>query len=222
MVKRKKAPDGTSASAGSHGRVGVRVPGVNTRDKIVDIATEFLKEEGYEDFGVREIARRAGIAPGNLGYYFPNKYTLLREIFQRQVESISDNMQALLDQVDGETEPTLVIIDLLIGVFYDSNEIFPQWWTIWALAPYDKQLKSILDEVYVTFTTALVAAIIKTHPDFDKRCAMRMARMITALLDGASVQAHVGQTNDRRRVELKRDVRACIAALLEVPKKRDL
>ncbi len=216
MAKRKKAPDVTPASAVRHGRHGVRALGVSTRDKIVDTATEFLKEEGYDDFGVREIARRAGIAPGNLGYYFPNKYTLLREVFRRQVGSLSDDMQALLDQAAGQSELTLVVIDLLMSLFYESNEVFPLWWTIWALSPYDEELKRILDEVYVTFTAALVAAIGKTHPNLDKRRTKRMARVITALLDGASVQAHVGQTSSRRRAELKRDIRVWIAAILEI------
>jgi len=61
---------------------GVSVPAASARDQIVRAAAESLLETGYAGTSVRSIASRAGVAIGNLQYYFPTKSELLVEAWR--------------------------------------------------------------------------------------------------------------------------------------------
>ncbi len=59
----------------------------DTRQRILEQARALFNAEGLHGVGVREVARAAGIAPGNLGYHFPTKddlvAALVLELHQR-------------------------------------------------------------------------------------------------------------------------------------------
>src|SRR6266513_1455920 len=63
----------------------------STRDQIIHAAAESLLENGYSGTSVRAIASRAGVAIGNLQYWFPTKSELLG------VESLWDSLRRLGD-----------------------------------------------------------------------------------------------------------------------------
>ncbi|HEU4537053.1 MAG TPA: TetR family transcriptional regulator, partial [Polyangiaceae bacterium] len=48
-----------------------------TRQKILDTARALFNERGLYRVGVRDVARAAGISPGNLGYHFPTRDDLV-------------------------------------------------------------------------------------------------------------------------------------------------
>jgi len=57
-------------------------PGLSARELIVRAAADSLLENGYAGTSVRAIASRAGVAIGNLQYYFPTKSELLVEAWR--------------------------------------------------------------------------------------------------------------------------------------------
>ena len=71
---------------------GYAVAEESARDQIVRAAAESLLENGYAATSVRTIAARAGVAIGNLQYYFPTKSELLVEAWRfltaRSVEEL--------------------------------------------------------------------------------------------------------------------------------------
>ena len=50
----------------------------STRDQIIHAAADSLLENGYSGTSVRSIASKAGVAIGNLQYYFPTTQAGLR------------------------------------------------------------------------------------------------------------------------------------------------
>src|SRR5229473_1292942 len=64
----------------------------STRDQIIHAAAESLLENGYSGTSVRSIASKAGVAIGNLQYWFPTKSELLveawRHLTARSVEEL--------------------------------------------------------------------------------------------------------------------------------------
>src|SRR2546430_17562561 len=54
----------------------------STRDQIIHAAADSLLENGYSGTSVRAIASRAGVAIGNLQYWFPTKSELLVEAWR--------------------------------------------------------------------------------------------------------------------------------------------
>src|SRR4030081_533421 len=76
----------------------------STRDQIIHAAAESLLESGYAGTSVRSIASRAGVAIGNLQYYFPTKSELLVEAWRyltaRSVEELRNALNRLTDPVE--------------------------------------------------------------------------------------------------------------------------
>src|ERR1700730_13033691 len=74
------------------------------REQIVRAAAESLLESGYAGTSVRAIASRAGVAIGNLQYYFPTKSELLVEAWRyltaRSVEELRNALNRLTDPVE--------------------------------------------------------------------------------------------------------------------------
>jgi AcrR family transcriptional regulator len=58
----------------------------DTKRKLVDAAEDLIRERGYDDTTVTEIARRAGVVPSLINTYFNGKAGLLYAIIQRHNE----------------------------------------------------------------------------------------------------------------------------------------
>src|SRR5438477_12153563 len=78
--------------------------GLSAREQIVRAAAESLLENGYAGTSVRSIASRAGVAIGNLQYYFPTKSELLVEAWRyltgRSVEQLRQALNRLTDPLE--------------------------------------------------------------------------------------------------------------------------
>lgn len=70
------------------------------RERICDCAKRLFEREGYEQVSMRQIAAEAGIAVGNLTYYFSKKEDLLKERLNDIQETFSESIQ--LFEIDPE------------------------------------------------------------------------------------------------------------------------
>ena len=57
-----------------------------TRDSIITTAYDLFREKGYAKASLSELARRIGMDPSSLYYYFPSKEALLAEIFNPETD----------------------------------------------------------------------------------------------------------------------------------------
>lgn len=77
----------------------VRAPHADSRLPLVlDEAARLFRTKGYESTSVREIAKAAGMLPGSLYCHFATKEELLRAVYIRGVEQISDAAQSAADR----------------------------------------------------------------------------------------------------------------------------
>lgn len=63
-----------------------------TVDAIVTACARILIEEGYEKLSTNQISRRAGVSPGTLYQYFPNKESIIAAL----IDSIADESRKRL------------------------------------------------------------------------------------------------------------------------------
>ena len=89
----------------------MRADAQRNRERIVEVAREVFREQGY-DASLDEVARRAGVGAGTLYRHFPQRENLLDAI-----------MQSWVDRVDEATEKSLAFEgtprDLLLGWFQE-------------------------------------------------------------------------------------------------------
>jgi len=84
------------------------------RDLIVRAAADSLLENGYAGTSVRSIASRAGVAIGNLQYYFPTKSELLIEAWRHLTERSVEELRASLNQL---TDPIWVVESGIVSIW---------------------------------------------------------------------------------------------------------
>ncbi len=56
---------------------------MSTRGNILEIGLTLFNEKGYQNVGVRDIARELKISPGNLSYHFPRKEIILAALLDQ-------------------------------------------------------------------------------------------------------------------------------------------
>src|SRR5260370_16817885 len=76
----------------------------STRDQIIHAAAESLLENGYSGTSVRSIASKAGVAIGNLQYWFPTKPELLGEAWRYLTAHPVEELRAALNQLTNPLE----------------------------------------------------------------------------------------------------------------------
>lgn len=69
-------------------------------DRIVEAAREVLVTDGYDRLTTNRVADRAGVSPGSLYQYFPDKATIVEEVSERYVGRLAEDVvAALVDHV---------------------------------------------------------------------------------------------------------------------------
>jgi len=71
--------------------------GERTRERILDVALDLFRRQGYEATTMRMIATEAGVALGNSYYYFPSKDHLVQAFYARMHADLVDACQGVLD-----------------------------------------------------------------------------------------------------------------------------
>ncbi|HET9050271.1 MAG TPA: TetR family transcriptional regulator [Candidatus Dormibacteraeota bacterium] len=70
--------------------------GERTRQRILDVALDLFRTQGYESTTMRAIAEAAGVAVGNTYYYFPSKDHLVQAFYERMhVERVTRSREEL-------------------------------------------------------------------------------------------------------------------------------
>lgn len=78
------------------------------RERLLDAATELAVERGFDAAGLREIARRAGVSPGMIAYYFGDRQGLYEAIFERIFSRMSERAEAVMDDLSLSSEDRIV------------------------------------------------------------------------------------------------------------------
>ena len=77
-------------------------------ERIVAAGRSVLVDDGYDAFSTNRVAAEAGISPGSLYQYFPDKAAILDVVVDRYWERVADGVAASLsDRITG-IGPTLV------------------------------------------------------------------------------------------------------------------
>ncbi len=67
-----------------------------TRDRIVDVALDLFRRQGFEQTTMREIAAKAGVSLGSAYYYFESKEDLVMAFYERAMEAMAPRIEAAL------------------------------------------------------------------------------------------------------------------------------
>lgn len=77
-------------------------------ERIVAAGRTVLVERGYDAFSTNRVATVAGVSPGSLYQYFPDKAAILEVVIDRYWEEVADRVAASLADRIGEFGPAMV------------------------------------------------------------------------------------------------------------------
>lgn len=84
-----------------------------TREKLIDAAMDLFAYQGYSGTGLAQIARKAGVLPGSLYYFFPTKEDLLHATLEKRKVLLRPEV---LDPIwDRNDDPVERVFGLLAG-----------------------------------------------------------------------------------------------------------
>jgi AcrR family transcriptional regulator len=102
-----------------------RTQGLETREKILDVALELFTDSGYDKTSLRDIAERLGITKAALYYYFERKEDILLELHLR-LHTVGHQILAEIEAIeDGPARAAAwpAMIDRLIDVMSDNRDL---------------------------------------------------------------------------------------------------
>jgi AcrR family transcriptional regulator len=162
---------------------GVESEPVSPRDLIVKAAAESLLENGYAGTTVRTIAGRAGVAIGNLQYYFPTKSELLVEAWRYLTAQSVEQLRQTLNRL---TDP-LEVLEIGVEAIWDSlrrlGDIQLAAFDLLVQAPRSERLRAYLPELFTRYREVIQEQLDRLERDGRVRLMVPREVLVPLLLN---------------------------------------
>lgn len=180
--------------------------GKQREERVLRAAAQAIAELGYRNVRVTDIAERADMTPGHVTYYFPSKNELLLLAIRRSEEQLADEARAGLAEIE---DPWLRLRQLIALSAADGvqDEGWALWLQVWANGMVDDAVSVEHRQLDLRWFEILVEVIEygRDRGAFHVDDVADAAEMISALIDGLSIQVTVGSG----RVDRERALRLC-------------
>jgi AcrR family transcriptional regulator len=153
-------------------------------EAILEAAKNVLVDDGFAAMSLREVAKRAGITVGNVGYYFPTKDSLLaalaEHIFDRWDARFRRHLPSGL--ADGQA-----IFAHSIRFMIEENKR-PKTKSLllemWAMANRSRAIRRMMDTFYGRMRAWIEAMLRDLDPAMGAHTCRLRAALITAQIEG--------------------------------------
>jgi len=170
-----------------------RERGKDRQERIVRAAAQVIAERGLAQVRVSDVADRAGISTGHVTYYFPTKAALL-------TAAIRDSEEQLIAEVERSVlrvQDPWRRLDRLVELSASSgpgDQGWVLWFQVWHEASLDPEVAAVQDALDGRWREVL-ADVLRYGVErgaFDVVDAAATARILSAVVDGLSIQATLG------------------------------
>lgn len=187
--------------------------GEERREAIEAAARRMLLDEGYAGVSLRRIATKLGMSVGNLQYYFPTKDDLVESVIIGETQKPID----LLGDVAWSPNDAPKSIRQVVGSLmqYYAGEAGRFYAIMESLALHDARYAKLKADGYAQVLRHIEQLIGLVAPDLSNDRAAGLARVLVALIDGASLQVQFARTETDSLDVLIVDVSSAIEHLLE-------
>src|SRR6516225_7388504 len=137
----------------------------NAREQIVRAAAESLLENGYAGTSVRAIASRAGVAIGNLQYYFPTKSELLVEAWRYLTARSVEELRAACNSLDDPLEALELGVESIWDTLRKLGDMQLAAFDLLVQAPRTERLRAYLPELFTRYREVVQEQIDRLEAD---------------------------------------------------------
>jgi AcrR family transcriptional regulator len=157
--------------------------GLSAKELIVRAAAESLLENGYSGTSVRSIASRAGVAIGNLQYYFPTKSELLIEAWRHLTERSVEELRTSLNQM---TDPIWLIESGIVSIWESLRrlgDIQLAAFDLLVQAPKQESLQAFLPELFARYRDVVEEQLDRLERDGRVRLKIEREVLVPLILN---------------------------------------
>ena len=157
--------------------------GLSAKELIVRAAAESLLENGYSGTSVRSIASRAGVAIGNLQYYFPTKSELLIEAWRHLTERSVEELRTSLNQM---TDPIWLIESGIVSIWESLRrlgDIQLAAFDLLVQAPKQESLQAFLPELFARYRDVVEEQLDRLERDGRVRLKIEGEVLVPLILN---------------------------------------
>lgn len=161
-------------------------------DAILAEALRLVQEKGYEHVSMREIARAAGLPIASVYQYFPNKLSIVRQLWEGYTATLAEVLGAQLGELvaapSDATRARVVgkVVDHMVAHHRDN----PAFLEIWRAVDGAPELRALNRQDNLRVAEAVTAALLSIKPDSDR--ARVMSRVLIAC-EAASATVKLAQ-----------------------------
>lgn len=176
------------------------------KEQILSAACEVVSEVGFKSLRVADVAKRAGLSPGSVHYYFDTKRDLMHAAFEWNFERSIERRRDLLEGTQAPADRLRAFVDSYLPADATTVAAWHVWAELWVEALHDPDLQELNERVYGEWRRT-VAAIIRDGQDygqFREGDAVHIANGLVGMIDGLSLQVLMGSKS--MTVERMREV----------------
>lgn len=188
---------------------GFSPKGARTFGEILDAARRIFVRDGHAGLSMRKVADEAGVALGNVNYYFGSKRALLEATLR---EALADYAQAHIAEIGASSRAPR---EILIGVmrFYVSNarSTHPLFFQIWGYAGSSDEAREFVRTLYRPIGRFIYYLVRASRPDLDDNGVRAIVLQLFSLEEGVKLFIGMGPDDD----PALRDAERTMVALAE-------
>ncbi len=140
-------------------------PAAGTRELLVRAAADSLLENGYANTSLRVIAARAGVALGNLQYYFPTKTELLIEAWRHLTDHSVEELRRALYQLSDPMEMLDAGIQSLWEALARLGDVQLAALDLMVQSPREERLQAYLPELFSKYRSVISEQLDRLEKD---------------------------------------------------------
>ncbi|THV18040.1 TetR/AcrR family transcriptional regulator [Nocardioides caeni] len=186
-------------------------------DRIVASGRAVLVEHGYDAFSTNRVAHHAGISPGSLYQYFPDKEAVLDVVVDRYWDEIADRIAAALsDRVGGQPGPSMIrdTMDALLQAL-EYDRVLLQVVAEELPVGHSRERRTTLERRVRDLTTLFLATVPGTAGGVSPA---RTAWMLTVVAESVALRWVLDQPAGIEREQVIEEMVTLVGAYLLAPR----
>ncbi len=189
--------------------------------EILNAAAQVFAQVGYEKATTNAIAGAAGVSPGSLYQFFPNKEAIAQVLADRFVADMRAAHQDAFDAVDFAKIDLDELLDRVVDPIVAFNVANPGFKALFARPDMPAGLATAAQPIQSALLGRVAAIFAARAPDLPPAERARSARVVVQIFQAMVplvLAADGGEAGDRERaavvVEMKKVLRGYLAPLI--------
>lgn len=122
-----------------------------TQQKILEAAQVLFSTRGFDQSGIDDICRQAGITKGAFYHHYSSKQQLLVELFNHWIDEVAQKINPQMLQSDNALELLLRVMESMEPAFARAKGQLPIFVDLYIKGLNDQQLKKVNQQSYQKF-----------------------------------------------------------------------